>query len=127
MSADLGPGQLLPGQGLQLVAVDLVAVRRGGGVGAAAQLDLVASEGSPDARLGHTPGGVSAPTPLASRLVTKYDSASLSAAWNARPDAIPEMVTHALRLLADLLEDTNHICSFTLKDGPFTDNDVAAS
>jgi len=51
----------------------------------------------------------------------------LSAARNARLDAVPEMISHALRVLEDLLEDVDHVCTFTLVEGPLTDDDAAAS
>jgi hypothetical protein len=59
--------------------------------------------------------------------VTEFDWAALSAARNARPDAVPEMISHALRVLEDLLEEADHACTFTLNQGPLTDDDVAAS
>jgi len=58
--------------------------------------------------------------------MTGFDWATLSAAKNARPDAVPEMIRHTLRVLEDLLEDADHICTFTLADGPYTD-DAATS
>jgi hypothetical protein len=59
--------------------------------------------------------------------VTRFDWAALSAARNARLDAVPEMIGHALRVLEDLLEEVDHACTFTLADGPLTDDDVVAS
>lgn len=59
--------------------------------------------------------------------VTGFDWAALSAARNARLDAVPEMISHALRVLEDLLEEVDHACTFTLVDGPLTDDDVVAS
>ena len=51
----------------------------------------------------------------------------MSAVRNARPDAVPEMISHALRVLEDLLEATDHACTFTLQHGPLSDDDVATS
>jgi hypothetical protein len=59
--------------------------------------------------------------------VTGFDWAALAAARNARLDAVPEMVGRALRVLEDLLEEVDHVCRFTLQDGPLVDGDVAAS
>ena len=59
--------------------------------------------------------------------VTGFDWAALSAARNARLDAVPEMINHALQVLEDLLEEADHACTFTLVDGPLTDDDVAAA
>jgi hypothetical protein len=59
--------------------------------------------------------------------VTGFDWAALSAARNARLDAVPEMISHALRLLEDLLEEVDHVCTFTLAEGPFTEDAAAAS
>ena len=59
--------------------------------------------------------------------VTGFDWAELSAARNARLDAVPEMISHALRVLEDLLEEADHVCTFTLVDGPLTDDDVTAA
>ncbi|WP_433124985.1 hypothetical protein ACQPWW_21325 [Micromonospora sp. CA-240977] len=50
--------------------------------------------------------------------MTAFDWTALSAARNAKLDAVPEMINHALRFLEDLLEETNHVCTFTLTDGP---------
>lgn len=59
--------------------------------------------------------------------VTGFDWAALWAARNARLDAVPEMIGHALRVLEDLMEEPDHACTFTLADGPLTDDDVVAS
>ncbi|MEE6309036.1 hypothetical protein V1634_19555 [Plantactinospora veratri] len=59
--------------------------------------------------------------------MTGFDWAGLSAARNATQDAVPEMVNHALRVLEDLLEETDHVCTFTLVDGPLTADGVIAS
>lgn len=56
-----------------------------------------------------------------------FDWSALSAARDARPDALPEMIGHALRVLEDLLEVADHACTFTLTDGPLTHDDVVAS
>ncbi|MET8044308.1 hypothetical protein ABZU25_26000 [Micromonospora sp. NPDC005215] len=50
--------------------------------------------------------------------MTAFDWTALSAARNARPDATPGTINHALRFLEDLLEETDHVCTFTLTDGP---------
>ncbi|MFG3299709.1 hypothetical protein [Micromonospora chersina] len=59
--------------------------------------------------------------------MTGFDWAGLSAVSNARLDAVPEMVGHALRVLEDLLEEADHACTFTLVNGPLTDHDVVTS
>jgi hypothetical protein len=59
--------------------------------------------------------------------VTVFDWAELLAATNAGPDAVPEMIRHVLYVLEDLLEDADHECTFTLVDGPSTDDDVVAA
>nr|WP_152332327.1 hypothetical protein [Micromonospora purpureochromogenes] len=59
--------------------------------------------------------------------MTGFDWATLSAVSNARLDAVPAMVGHALRVLEDLLEEVDHACTFTLVNGPLTDDDVVAS
>ncbi|AVT31682.1 hypothetical protein C6361_21850 [Plantactinospora sp. BC1] len=59
--------------------------------------------------------------------VTEFDWAGLSAARNATQEAVPEMVNRALRVLEDLLEETDHACTFTLVDGPLTGDDVGAA
>ncbi|WP_446210900.1 hypothetical protein [Micromonospora sp. IBSANI012] len=59
--------------------------------------------------------------------MTGFDWAALSAARIARLDAVPEMISHALQVLEDLLEEVDHACTFTLVDGPLTDDDVVAS
>src|SRR5262249_17395721 len=41
--------------------------------------------------------------------------------------AVPEMINHVLAVLADLLEEANHACEFSLAAGPLTDRDVAES
>jgi hypothetical protein len=59
--------------------------------------------------------------------VTRFDWGGLSAARNARLDAVPQMIRHALVVLEDLLEEADHACTFTLEDGPLTDGDLVAS
>ncbi|MEU4482497.1 hypothetical protein AB0F68_31205 [Micromonospora sp. NPDC023966] len=59
--------------------------------------------------------------------MTEFDWATLSAARNARLDAVPDMIRHALRVLEDLLEEVDHACTFTLLNGPLIDDDVVAS
>jgi hypothetical protein len=59
--------------------------------------------------------------------MTSFDWSSLEAVRGARTDAVPEMITHALVVLADLLEQPNHACEFSLDSGPLIDNDVAES
>jgi hypothetical protein len=56
-----------------------------------------------------------------------FDWSSLQAAQHARSDAVPEMINHVLTVLADLLEEANHACEFSLATGPLTDRDVAES
>jgi hypothetical protein len=57
----------------------------------------------------------------------EFDWVTLSAARNARLDAVPGMISRALRVLEDLLEEVDHACTFTLDSGPLTDDDVTAS
>ncbi|MEU1689843.1 hypothetical protein [Micromonospora sp. NPDC005707] len=59
--------------------------------------------------------------------MTGFDWSALSAARGARPDAVPEMINHALRVLEDLLEEVDHACTFTLTGGPLVDDDVVAA
>jgi hypothetical protein len=59
--------------------------------------------------------------------VTGDDWAALSAARQARLDAVPEMIRHALRVLEDLLEEADHACTFTLQEAPLTAGGVAAT
>jgi hypothetical protein len=59
--------------------------------------------------------------------VTEFDWPALSAARDARLDAVPEMIGHALRVLEDLLEVADHVCTFTLADGPLMNDDLVAS
>ena len=59
--------------------------------------------------------------------VTGFDWAELSAVRYARPEAVPEMVRRALRVLEDLMEDADHACTFTLADCPLIDDDVPAA
>lgn len=59
--------------------------------------------------------------------MTGFDWATLSAARNARIDAVPDMVRHALRVLEDLLEETDHACTFTLDEAPPAAAGVAAT
>src|SRR5512138_67042 len=59
--------------------------------------------------------------------VMSFDCSTLWAAQHARTDAVPEMINHVLTVLADLLEETNHACEFSLATGPLTDQDVAES
>ena len=56
--------------------------------------------------------------------VTGFDWAELSAVRYARPDAVPEMIRRALRVLEDLMEDADHACTFTLVDCPLIDDDL---
>ena len=56
-----------------------------------------------------------------------FDWSSLQAAQAARPDAVPEMINHALMMLADLLEEADLACEFSLASGPLLDSDVAES
>jgi hypothetical protein len=56
-----------------------------------------------------------------------FDWSSLQAARQARIDAVPEMINHALAVLADLLEEPYLACEFSLEAGPLTDNDVTQS
>lgn len=56
-----------------------------------------------------------------------FDWSSLLAARQARMNAVPEMINHALAVLADLLEEPNHACEFSLEGGPLTDKDVIQS
>jgi hypothetical protein len=56
-----------------------------------------------------------------------FDWSSLWAAQHARTDAVPEMINHVLTVLADLLEDANHACEFSLATGPLIDRDVTES
>lgn len=60
-------------------------------------------------------------------MVTSFDWSSLQAAKKARMDAVPEMINHALVVLADLLDETNHACEFSLETGPLIDKDVIRS
>jgi hypothetical protein len=59
--------------------------------------------------------------------VTRFDWGGLSAARNARLDAVPQMIRHALVVLEDLLEEADHACTFTLEDGPLAEGDLVAS
>jgi hypothetical protein len=59
--------------------------------------------------------------------VMSFDWSSLQAAQRARADAVPEMINHALMVLADVLEETNLACEFALKTGPLIDRDVTQS
>lgn len=59
--------------------------------------------------------------------VMSFDWSSLQAAQQARVDAVPEMINHALAVLADLLEEPNHACEFSLEAGSLTDTDVTQS
>ncbi|MFC4997954.1 hypothetical protein ACFPIJ_08950 [Dactylosporangium cerinum] len=59
--------------------------------------------------------------------MTGFEWATLSAARQARIDAVPEMVRHALRVLEDLLEEADHACTFTLDVAPLTVDGVAAT
>jgi hypothetical protein len=56
-----------------------------------------------------------------------FELSSIWAAQRARTDAVPEMITHALAVLTDLLEQPDHACEFTLESGPLIDGDVAES
>lgn len=59
--------------------------------------------------------------------LTRFDWSSLQAAQRARAAAVPEMINHALMVLADLLEDGDLACEFHLTTGPLTDSDIAVS
>lgn len=59
--------------------------------------------------------------------MTDFDWSGLSAARIARLDAVPKMIGHALSALEDLLEDADHVCTFTLTDGPVVNDDLVAS
>ncbi|WP_327001901.1 hypothetical protein OHA72_43270 [Dactylosporangium sp. NBC_01737] len=59
--------------------------------------------------------------------MTGFDWSTLSAARNARIDAVPDMVRHALRVLEDLLEEADHACTFTLDEAPLAAAGVAAT
>lgn len=59
--------------------------------------------------------------------MTDFDWTTMTAVSGARLDAVPEMIGRALRVLEDLLEQVNHACTFTLTDGPLTDDDVTLS
>ncbi|MEV4139297.1 hypothetical protein AB0J72_44925 [Dactylosporangium sp. NPDC049742] len=59
--------------------------------------------------------------------MTGFDWAGLSAGRNARVDAVPDMVRHALKVLEDLLEEADHACTFTLADAPLAAGGVPAS
>lgn len=56
-----------------------------------------------------------------------FDWGSLQATRGARIDAVPEMINHTLTVLADLLEETNHACEFSLRTGPLIDDDIPQS
>jgi hypothetical protein len=56
-----------------------------------------------------------------------FDWSSLWIAQHARTTAVPEMINHVLTVLADLLEEPNHACEFSLESGPLIDRDVAES
>lgn len=59
--------------------------------------------------------------------MTGFDWTTVGAVRNARLDAVPDMIDHALRILEDLLEEADHACTFTLVDRACTDDDVAAA
>lgn len=59
--------------------------------------------------------------------MTGFDWGMLSAARQARLDAVPDMVRHALRVLEDVLEDADHACTFTLEATPLTGAGVTAA
>ncbi|MDG6108612.1 hypothetical protein Daura_25220 [Dactylosporangium aurantiacum] len=52
--------------------------------------------------------------------MTDFEWGTLSAARQARLDAVPDMVRHALRVLEDVLEEADHACTFTLEETPLT-------
>ncbi|GAA2660967.1 hypothetical protein [Paractinoplanes durhamensis] len=56
-----------------------------------------------------------------------FDWSSLPAAQGAGPEAVPEMINHALTVLADLLEEGDLACEFSLVSGSLIDGDVAES
>lgn len=60
-------------------------------------------------------------------LAAAFDWDSFPAGQQARLELVPDMIRDALRVLEDLLDATNHALTFTLDEGPLTDNDVAAS
>ncbi|MEV4510382.1 hypothetical protein AB0K00_15620 [Dactylosporangium sp. NPDC049525] len=59
--------------------------------------------------------------------MTGFDWATLSAARNARLDAVPDMVRHALRVLEDVVEEADHACTFTLDAAPLAADGVTAT
>src|SRR5690349_14576914 len=64
---------------------------------------------------------------MESDTVMSFDWSSLWSAQHARIDAVPEMINHVLTVLADLMEEDNHACEFSLAAGPLIDRDVAES
>lgn len=56
-----------------------------------------------------------------------FDWSSIQAAQRARTDIVPEMINRALMVLADLLEEGDLACEFSLTTSSLVDNDVAAS
>ncbi len=59
--------------------------------------------------------------------VTGFDWYAVSSARIRDHAVLTEMVTNALLVLADLLDDTDHACAFTVTGGPLLDGDVFAS
>ncbi|GGR99006.1 hypothetical protein GCM10010169_49510 [Micromonospora fulviviridis] len=67
---------------------------------------LPAASGDPDLRHRAQPALLAVLVSLTD--VIGFNWAVLSAVRDARPDAVPEMVRHALRVLEDLLEEVDH-------------------
>ena len=60
-------------------------------------------------------------------LAAAFDWDSFPAGQQAQLELVPDMIRDALRVLEDLLDAMNHALTFTLEEGPLTENDVAAS
>ncbi|WP_250002129.1 hypothetical protein [Actinoplanes sp. M2I2] len=59
--------------------------------------------------------------------MASFDWSSLPAGQAAGIDAVPEMVDHALLVLADVLEEKYLACEFSLDTGPLIDENIEAS